>query len=174
MPTFFLENQHGRWQGRVIAGCDEAGRGPLAGPVVAAALIIPASFAEIDLLNILQASLLAMARAVGALQKLHNLDAVLVDGNKSPALSCAAHAYVGGDGRSLSIAAASIVAKVTRDRLMAGMHQEFPQYGFVNHMGYGTPQHLEALRLHGPCPHHRQSFAPVRECYGNERKLATG
>jgi ribonuclease HII len=217
MPTFYFENQHGRKEGRLIAGCDEAGRGPLAGPVVAAAVIIPEKFpakiakrlddskkleraerealypeilhycacaitqahvAEIDTFNILQASLLAMSRAVAALQKeveaqdhlllvkkeqFYAIDVVLVDGNRPPILDCKVQAIIGGDGRSLSIAAASVLAKVTRDRIMRKLAEEFPHYGFEQHVGYGTPFHLAALEKHGPCAHHRQSFAPVRQ-----------
>ncbi|HVY12710.1 MAG TPA: ribonuclease HII [Alphaproteobacteria bacterium] len=219
MPTFYFEKRFGRDEGRVIAGVDEVGRGPLAGPVVAAACIIPEKFpvrlarriddskqltieereelyalirercacsiaqafvAEIDCFNILQASLLAMSRAVEGLRReIHpsqhdyyllrhagepvDIHMVLVDGNRPPALSCPAHPIVGGDARSLSIAAASILAKVTRDRMMHALHEEFPHYGFNSHVGYSTPTHLAALRQHGPCIHHRQSFAPVRE-----------
>jgi ribonuclease HII len=217
MPSFRLENQHGRKEGRIICGVDEAGRGPLAGPVVAAALIIPENFPkkiakrikdskqmneeereelyplllehcaasialatvdEIDLLNILRASLMAMGRAVenlrGSAAAMHSyihsyggsaivIDAAIVDGNMLPPVGCPAHAYVAGDDKSLSIAAASILAKVARDRLMRELHQAFPHYGFAGHKGYSTPEHLAALRTHGPCQHHRQSFAPVRE-----------
>ncbi len=213
MPDFHLENLHGRREGRVIAGCDEAGRGPLAGPVVAAAVIIPPDFpgeiasrlddskrlaraerealsaiilntcacaisragvAEIDTVNILQASLMAMGRAVARLENgsgaARKLDAVLVDGNRLPPAPCAAHACIRGDAKSLSIAAASIIAKAARDAIMRGLHEDFPQYGFARHMGYGTAAHLAALREHGPCPHHRRSFAPVR----NWKSLAVG
>jgi ribonuclease HII len=216
MPTLSLENALGRQSGRILCGVDEAGRGPLAGPVVAAAVVIPenfpakiakrindskklsheareeifpyivehcasaaalASVAEIDTFNILRATLMAMGRAVEGLRQAANqnyyllaypgppleLHGALIDGNQKPPLSCPAHLYVKGDSKSLSIAAASILAKVTRDRLMHRLHEEFPHYGFIHHAGYGTPEHLEALRLHGPCPHHRQSFAPVRE-----------
>ncbi len=178
------------------AGVDEAGRGPLAGPVVAAAVILDdlqpikgladsktlsalrrerlyeqimahslccavgqASVAEIDALNILQASLLAMQRAVQGL-RLKPVK-VLVDGNRLPRLPMLAEAIVGGDARVPSISAASIVAKVTRDRWCEQYHQLYPQYGFASHKGYGTAEHLAALRRHGACPEHRRSFAPV-------------
>ena len=180
----------------LIAGVDEAGRGPLAGPVVAAAVIfekkrIPkglddskvmseaarevaytaimatalavgvgeASVEEIDLVNIRQATHLAMARAVRALA-LQPIFA-LVDGNDAPALPCPCDTLVGGDGRSASIAAASIIAKVTRDRMMMGLHETFPVYGWRTNKGYGTEEHLAALGRHGATPHHRRSFAPV-------------
>lgn len=178
------------------AGVDEAGRGPLAGPVVAAAVILDdlkpirgladskalsasrrdklyeqimasalccavgqASVAEIDELNILQASLLAMQRAVQGL-RLRPVK-VLVDGNRLPRLSMLAEAIVGGDASVPAISAASIVAKVTRDRWCEQYHQRYPQYGFASHKGYGTAEHLLALQLHGACPEHRRSFAPV-------------
>jgi len=181
----------------LLAGVDEAGRGPLAGPVVAAAVILDeaspiagladskvlterrreqlfdeirakalccsiaqASPAEIDELNILQATMLAMRRAVEGLRLVPAL--VLVDGNRLPPLTVAAEAVVGGDAKVAAISAASILAKVTRDRWCAELHREFPQYGFDGHKGYPTPDHLRALFLHGPCPQHRCSFAPVR------------
>ena len=181
-----------------IAGVDEAGRGPLAGPVVAAAVILERGripdgindskklskqrrekvFAEImthahvawaaqgataiDRVNIRQATLAAMTAAVHGLSL--PVDAVLVDGRDVPApLGNAGKALVGGDGISLSIAAASIVAKVVRDRLMTRACAAFPYYGFSKHAGYGTAEHLDALRRLGPCPLHRRSFAPVRE-----------
>jgi ribonuclease HII len=180
-----------------VAGVDEVGRGPLAGPVTAAAVVlrigaIPAglrdskaltaarrsalaaeihacadvavahaSVDEIDLLNILQASLLAMRRALAALP--HPPDYALVDGNRLPvALPCAAEALVGGDARCLSIAAASIVAKVARDALMADLARQHPGYGWEANAGYPTPAHLIALKALGASPHHRRSFAPVR------------
>jgi len=179
-----------------IAGVDEAGRGPLAGPVVAAAVIfaptaIPeglndskkltartrehlfaaiheqalaigvgeASVDEIDLLNIRQATHLAMARAVRALKITPAF--ALVDGNDAPPLLCPCETLIGGDGLSVSIAAASIIAKVTRDRLMAKLHGEHPHYGWDRNMGYGTKTHMEGLALHGPTQHHRRSFAPI-------------
>lgn len=182
----------------LIAGVDEAGRGPLAGPVVAAAVILDerqpvrglndskllnvrtrerlfdeirakalccsiaqASVEEIDRINILQATLLAMQRAVEGLRlRPHG---VLVDGNQVPRLQMAVQALVGGDARVKAISAASILAKVHRDRLCLELHEQEPQYGFADHKGYSTPQHLAALRRHGACPHHRRSFAPVRE-----------
>jgi len=182
----------------LTAGVDEAGRGPLAGPVVAAAVILDdrtrirglndskllsapirerlfdeihakalclciaqASVEEIDALNILQATLLAMRRAVEGLRLRPNK--VLVDGNQLPRLRIAAEAIIGGDAKVKSISAASILAKVHRDRLCLELHAQHPQYGFDNHKGYATPEHLAALRDHGVCPHHRRSFAPVRE-----------
>jgi ribonuclease HII len=182
----------------LVAGVDEAGRGPLAGPVCAAAVIlrpgrIPvglddskrltaalrealvpeiessaqawavawASIAEIDSLNILHASLLAMRRAVQALGITPTL--ALVDGNRCPdGLPCVARPLVGGDGLEPAISAASILAKVARDREMCRLDREHPEYGFARHKGYGTPEHLAALRRHGPCAIHRRSFAPVR------------
>lgn len=185
--------------GRRVAGTDEVGRGPLAGPVVAAAVILDPSrpieglndskklsarrreslaecireralawsvvhveAAEIDRVNILQASLQAMARAVAALDPA--AEAALVDGRHLPALSVPAEAVVGGDGRYPEIGAASILAKVSRDRWMVAAHQRYPEYGFDGHKGYPTPAHLRALSEHGPCELHRRSFAPVRRC----------
>lgn len=185
----------------LVCGVDEAGRGPLAGPVVAAAVILnpaaprirglddskalspatreklfdriierslaycvaSASVDEIDTLNILHATMLAMQRAVQGLAVTPAL--VQVDGNRCPALSVRSEAVIGGDALVPSISAASILAKVTRDRMMHALHDEFPHYGFDAHVGYGTPRHLAALRLHGPCMHHRRSFAPVRKAY---------
>lgn len=180
----------------LMAGVDEAGRGPLAGPVVAAAVILDdakrirgladskvltplqrerlfdqirekalccavgeASVAEIDTLNILHATMLAMKRAVDGL-RLKPVK-VLVDGNRLPKIDVLCEAIVGGDAKVKSISAASIVAKVTRDRMLEQLHEEFPQYGFAAHKGYSTPEHLEALRTHGPCVHHRRFFSPV-------------
>lgn len=182
----------------LIAGVDEAGRGPLAGPVVAAAVILDdrhaikgladskklsarrrealfdeirakalccsiaqASVEEIDELNILQATLLAMRRAVMGLRLPPKL--VLVDGNRLPVLDIRAEAIVKGDDKVPAISAASILAKVTRDRWCLEYHQQFPQYGFDQHKGYGTADHLAALRLHGPCPQHRRTFRPVTD-----------
>jgi ribonuclease HII len=185
----------------VICGVDEAGRGPLAGPVVAAAVIFDpakpringlddskalsakrreelyekivdralafciasASVEEIDTINILHASMLAMKRAVEGLSVAPTL--VKIDGNRCPTLSIRAEAVIGGDALIKQISAASILAKVTRDRMLVELHETFPVYGFDAHSGYGTPQHLRALREHGPCEHHRRSFAPVREAH---------
>ncbi|MBP5990430.1 ribonuclease HII [Piscinibacter sp.] len=186
----------------LVAGVDEAGRGPLAGPVVAAAVILDelqpikgladskaltarrreklfdeirakalccciaeASAAEIDEINILQATLLAMRRAVEGLRL--KPAKVLVDGNRIPVLKVPAEAIVKGDAKVKAISAASILAKVHRDRLCAAMHEAHPQYGFDGHKGYPTPEHLAALRAHGACPEHRRSFAPVREVSGD-------
>ena len=180
----------------LVAGVDEAGRGPLAGPVVAAAVILDdlkpiaglndskkltekrreklydeilakalccsiaeASLQEIDTLNILQATLLAMRRAVDGL-RLKPVK-VLVDGNRLPVLDVRAEAIVQGDALVPAISAASILAKVHRDRLCAHLHAQYPQYGFDRHKGYGTAEHLQALTEHGPSPWHRTSFAPV-------------
>jgi ribonuclease HII len=180
------------------AGVDEAGRGPLAGPVVAAAVILDdlqpikgladskvltalrrarlydeilakalccsiaeASVEEIDRLNILQATMLAMKRAVEGL-RLKPVK-VLVDGNRLPVLGMLAEAIVKGDALVPSISAASILAKVHRDRWCEQFHLEYPQYGFAGHKGYGTAEHLAALREHGACPQHRRSFSPVAE-----------
>jgi ribonuclease HII len=175
---------------------DEAGRGPLAGPVVAAAVILDpanpiaglndskklsakrrealaieirakalawavsdASVEEIDQINILQASLLAMQRAVRSLPIAP--ERALIDGNRCPELPCPAKAIVGGDGKVASIAAASILAKTVRDAGMLELHQRYPQYGFDRHMGYPTALHLAALQEHGVSPIHRRSYAPV-------------
>jgi len=180
------------------AGVDEAGRGPLAGPVVAAAVILDdqspiagladskvlterkrdvlyeeiraralcfcvaeATVEEIDELNILQATMLAMRRAIEGLRLRPNK--VLVDGNCLPTVRVTAEAVVGGDALVPSISAASILAKVHRDRLCADLHAQWPLYGFDVHKGYATAVHLQALRDHGACPVHRRSFAPVRE-----------
>ncbi|GAA6119466.1 hypothetical protein Acidovoranil_15690 [Acidovorax sp. FG27] len=182
----------------LVAGVDEAGRGPLAGPVVAAAVILDerqpiqgladsktltaarreklydeirakalccsvaqASVGEIDDINILQATLLAMQRAVQGL-RLRPVR-VLVDGNRLPLLDVPADAIVKGDALVQAISAASILAKVTRDRWCAQLHAQYPQYGFAAHKGYGTAEHLAALREHGACPEHRRSFSPVAQ-----------
>jgi ribonuclease HII len=181
----------------LIAGVDEAGRGPLAGPVVVAAVILDAArpidglddskrltankrealfgeireracawaivevqVAEIDRLNILQASLAGMRRAVRALSPQPAL--ALVDGNRDPGLPCATRTIVQGDKLEPAISAASILAKVHRDRLMLALHTRHPQYGFERHKGYPTAEHLQRLEEIGPCPAHRRSFAPVR------------
>ena len=182
----------------LMAGVDEVGRGPLAGPVVAAAVILAekgtirglndskllqpeererldreirrraiccsvaeASVEEIDRFNILRAALLAMRRAVEGLAQQPSI--VLVDGNQRPELAMPVRTVVGGDARVRAISAASIIAKVHRDRLLIALHAEHPEYGFDGHKGYSTPEHLAALREHGACRHHRRSFAPVRE-----------
>ncbi len=184
----------------IICGVDEAGRGPLAGPVTAAAVILDparpiaglddskvltakarealyeliverslawcvasASVEEIDTLNILHATMLAMRRAVEGLGVTPTL--AKIDGNRCPVLPVRSEAVIGGDALVPSISAASIIAKVTRDRLLLELHETFPVYGFDAHAGYGTAQHLAALRAHGPCVHHRRSFAPVRDAY---------
>jgi ribonuclease HII len=187
------------WDVSVLtAGVDEAGRGPLAGPVVAAAVILDdlnpikgladskiltplrreklfdeirakalccsiaqASVEEIEELNILQATLLAMRRAVEGLRLKPQL--VLVDGNRLPVLNIRAEAIVKGDAKVPAISAASILAKVYRDRWCLEYDLQFPQYGFAKHKGYGTAEHLAALRAHGACPQHRKTFRPVTE-----------
>jgi len=185
-------------EGGVCAGIDEVGRGPLAGPVVAAAVVIPAGFPAdlaaviddskrlspatrtdlatairahapaalgfasveaIDRVNILQATFLAMAEALAGLDAVP--DVALVDGNRPPPLPCRVRTVVGGDGRSLSIAAASIVAKVARDAMMVELAETFPGYGWETNMGYGSKAHLDALGRLGVTPHHRRTFAPV-------------
>ncbi len=185
---------------RVVAGIDEAGRGPWAGPVIAAAVVLDmtalpgtmavaiddskklttarrealfaalpsyarigigrAEVAEIDATDILAAALTAMVRAADALGDVPDL--ALVDGNRPPKLCCRVECVVGGDGLSLSIAAASIVAKVTRDREMAALAESFPGYGWERNAGYGTAEHRAALAALGITPHHRRSFAPIR------------
>lgn len=180
----------------LTAGVDEAGRGPLAGPVVAAAVILDdtkrirgladskqlsalqreklydqirdkalccsvgeASVEEIDTLNIFHATMLAMKRAVEGLRL--KPARVLVDGNRLPRIDIYSEAIVGGDAKIKSISAASILAKVHRDRLLTQLHDEFPHYGFAAHKGYSTPEHLEALKAHGACKYHRKFFSPV-------------
>jgi ribonuclease HII len=186
---------------RLVAGVDEAGRGPLAGPVAVAAVvfdpqrprlnglddskqltalkreqlfdriieralayqIVMIDSAEVDQLNIFQATMEGMRRAVSGVA--HVAQFARIDGNKvPPGLCCPAEALVGGDALDRSIMAASILAKVSRDRYMLNLHAQYPQYGFDQHKGYGTPLHMAALREHGPCPEHRRSFAPVRAC----------
>jgi ribonuclease HII len=188
----------------LIAGVDEAGRGPLAGPVVAAAVILDdrnpiaglndskklnalkreklfdeirakalccsiaqASVEEIDEINILQATMLAMRRAVEGLRL--KPAKVLVDGNRLPVLDVLAEAIVRGDATEPAISAASILAKVTRDRWCATLDQQYPQYGFAGHKGYGTAEHLAALKAHGACPEHRKTFAPVTQVLASAR-----
>ena len=199
MPDFSLESALQARGLRRIAGIDEAGRGPLAGPVAAAAVILPDNFTclglddskkitprnrdllyerlttdktvswavatvsreEIDRINILKATHLAMRRAVENLRM--KPDHCLIDGLPVKNFPFPHDGIVRGDGLSLSIAAASIIAKVTRDRIMRDLDQEFPQFGFAKHQGYGTKAHLEALRIHGPCCHHRRTFQPVAQ-----------
>jgi ribonuclease HII len=197
-PTEEFEQEARRCGYRRIAGIDEAGRGPLAGPVVAAAVILPfrcrlagvddskqlteaerdrlyavilekavgvgigsADAHEIDSLNILEATRLAMRRALDNLAPAP--DYLLTDAVTLPAVTVPGRPIIKGDALSLSIAAASIIAKVTRDRLMAAYHEAFPQYNFLSHKGYGTVEHLQRLARYGPCAIHRRTFAPVRE-----------
>ena len=193
LPDFSFERASGHI---IICGVDEAGRGPWAGPVCAAAVILDqaniptglndskklseakrealfplimaavdvgvglATAQEIDEINILQATYLAMRRAVAALKSKPTL--ALIDGNRAPKIDIAVQTIIGGDAKSLSIAAASIIAKVTRDRLMLELDKTYPLYGFARHKGYGTAAHASALKAHGPCAAHRTSFAPVR------------
>ncbi|PZU57815.1 MAG: ribonuclease HII [Sphingobium sp.] len=198
MPDFSHELHHHQMTGGLIAGVDEAGRGPLAGPVVAAAVILDrddcpqglndskqlsasrravlegeikaravcwgigiASVEEIDEINILWATMLAMTRAVEALSR--DCAHVLVDGNRCPRWRWPSTAIVEGDARCLSIAAASILAKEERDRMMIAAAAEHPHYGWETNKGYGSARHLAALREHGPSPLHRRSFAPVAQ-----------
>ncbi len=179
----------------LIAGVDEAGRGPLAGPVTVSAVVLQHTIdglddskklsetkrlalvgeikrhalawsvvhipvEKIDQINIFQATMLGMQQAVMALSV--KPQKILVDGNKTPEFSVTAEAIVGGDGKVAAISAASILAKSARDQLMVEMHAAYPEYGFDQHKGYGTKQHLAAIQANGPCCHHRKSFAPVR------------
>jgi ribonuclease HII len=193
-PDFSIERKAMRKGARLVCGIDEAGRGPWAGPVVAAAVVLDPKcipdglndskklsearraalfepimassrvgigIAEVDRIdrdNILQATLWAMAQA---LDQIGGVALALVDGNRAPALPCPVQTIIEGDAKSLSIAAASIIAKVTRDRIMVGHDQAYPGYGFARHKGYGTAMHQEALRRHGVTPLHRTSFAPI-------------
>jgi ribonuclease HII len=210
MPDFAIER---RCNG-IVCGIDEAGRGPVAGPVVAAAVILDprrfprslrerlddskvlsieereicyralarcvdrgaahigvgaASVREVDAINILRAALLAMARAVAALRV--RPDTALVDGDTAPPIGCAVHTVVRGDGLSFSIAAASVVAKVTRDRAMRALARRYPGYGWETNVGYATREHGAAILKLGPTPHHRRSFAPVRLALAGELPL---
>jgi len=197
-PANEFEQEARRRGYRRVAGIDEAGRGPLAGPVVAAAVIVPvhvrlagiddskqlteaereyfyhlildkaigvgigsADAGEIDACNILEASRLAMGRAIANLAPAP--DFLLTDAVTLPAIRIPLRPIIKGDSLSVSIAAASIIAKVTRDHLMAGYHKMFPQYDFLSHKGYGTVEHLRMLARFGPCPIHRRTFAPVRD-----------
>jgi len=198
--TFELEAVELELGGGPIAGVDESGRGPLAGPVVAAAVVLDpalipdgmadckgldakgrhsvyqailataqvgigvASVERIDAENILNASFWAMAQAVARLTDRPRL--VLVDGNKAPLLGCATRAIAQGDAKCLSIAAASIIAKVVRDAMMAELARDYPHYGFDRHKGYGTREHHAAIARHGVTPHHRRSFRPVQLALG--------
>jgi len=204
MPDFAHETA----LGGVVCGIDEVGRGPLAGPVVAAAVVLDrarlpadlaariddskklsgparaacgealaqfaligfgaASVAEIDRLNILRATFLAMRRALLALPV--KVDAALVDGNRAPALPCRVATLVGGDGLSLSVAAASVVAKLARDRLMGRLAERYPGYGWATNVGYATPEHRAAIVRLGFTPHHRLSFQPSRDLFGFESR----
>ena len=205
----WLEQGNLNWHapGLLVAGVDEAGRGPLAGPVVAAAVILNpakrirgladskllspqkrerlhdeimdkalccaiamATVQEIDTLNILQATLLAMRRAVEGLRLPPAL--VMVDGNRLPVLPMRAEAVIDGDAKVKAISAASILAKVHRDRWCAEIDAHWPQYGFAAHKGYGTAAHLAALREHGACEHHRRSFAPVAAVFVRQGESA--
>lgn len=207
LASLSIHEERLRKQGfSLIAGVDEAGRGPLAGPVVAAACILPTHLilptlndskqltaeqreslfqqitqnpeilfgigicdAEtIDRINILQATFLAMQRAVAALKT--KPDYLLIDGNQLPRFEVPAETLVEGDAKSVSIAAASILAKVTRDRMMEECDAVYPFFGFKQHKGYGTEQHLSALKEHGPCPIHRKSFEPIKSMLKTERQ----
>ena len=199
VPNFLIEEDFG-WPNKLIAGIDEAGRGPWAGPVVSAAVVlnkknIPSdlndskkisekkrqslyssiynshfvgvgisSIEEIDNLNILQATFLSMKRALDNLDC--SVDAILVDGNLDPGFDYKTECIVNGDSISFSIAAASIIAKVTRDNLMSKIHKEFPNYNWKRNKGYGTKEHRNALEMYGPCKYHRKSFSPINKMLG--------
>lgn len=199
MPSLFYEQLKQSEGFRWVAGIDEAGRGPLAGPVSAAAVILPNDFdhkwlddskkltekrreiiyeevtnrkdiiwamslgdvEEIDSINILKSTHAAMTRAAQKLKQ--SPDYCLIDGLPVPGFPMASESIVKGDGKSLSIAAASIIAKVSRDRIMLKYAEKYPEYGFERHKGYGTKLHIEALSRYGPCPIHRKTFAPVAQ-----------
>lgn len=204
-PDFRHEESLMRLHGGPVAGIDEAGRGPWAGPVVAAAVILApesipdglndskklseerrealfarimadaivgigiAGIEQIDRMNILQATLSAMAAACTSLSS--RPTAALIDGNRCPgSLPCPAQTLIRGDNLSLSVAAASIVAKVTRDRIMKGLAEKYPHYGWARNKGYGTREHSQALSRHGVTPHHRRSFRPVQDILSGHRK----
>jgi ribonuclease HII len=198
MPTLRYEKRAYKNGANIVAGIDEAGRGPLAGPVVAAAAILPREYRHrvlndskqlspeqreelyaeltdnpevywavgessveiIEQYNILRATERAMAVALSGLTV--QPDHVLVDGHRCRAILSPQTAIVGGDAKSFSIAAASVIAKVTRDRLLIELDRQYPEYGFAVHKGYGTPEHLAAIEKYGPCPIHRRTFAPIR------------
>lgn len=204
-PTDEFELEARRRGYRRIAGLDEAGRGPLAGPVVASAVVLPrrcrligcddskllteaereqlyiaitqravtigiglASHEEVDLLNILEATRLAMQRALAGLRP--QPDCLLVDAISLPDCPIPIRSIIKGDALCMSVAAASIVAKVTRDRLMAEYHRQYPHYNFLSHKGYGTEEHLQELSTHGPCLIHRRTYAPVAEVLAQARR----
>ena len=205
-PDFSIEDQLGAEQ--VICGIDEVGRGPLAGPVVAAAVILPrplppelcdciqdskklsvkkrgiisslleehaqtavgvSTVEEIDQINILQATMLAMQRAHKALQT--DIHYALIDGNRAPDLPCRTQTVIKGDQHSLSIAAASIIAKEYRDQVMADLAKQHPHYGWESNAGYGTKIHMEGMRTYGITPHHRRSFSPVSKIILQEKNI---
>lgn len=205
-PHFKIEDSIG--VEKTICGIDEVGRGPLAGPVVAAAVILPrplpeeligcirdskklsakkrhtvsvalhqyaqigiglASVEEIDTINILQATFCAMQRAFTTLEQ--DVDCALIDGNKAPALDCHTQTVIKGDQHSLSIAAASIIAKEHRDSLMQDLAKEYPVYGWESNAGYGTKTHMEGMNSHGVTPHHRRSFSPVSKLLLKEKNI---
>ena len=200
-----LERKYYSSEVKAIVGVDEAGRGPLAGPVYAAAVVFPRGYKnkeindskklsakkreelfevikqhalgygiasvsadEIDTLNIYEATKVCMSKAIEQIQCPYQL--ILTDAMPLSGQSCPVVPIIKGDAQCLNIAAASILAKVARDRSMVALHDEFPVYGFDVHKGYPTPAHLAALAAHGPCPHHRRSFAPVREAFARGRE----